>query len=376
MSAAGTVDYVDGIQYKTGNIIDFVQTEEGIARNSNGNYTYEYNLSDHLGNVRATFYKNPNTQLLEVLQRDNYYAFGLRKSAVFGNNKYLYNGKEIQEELGEYDYGARFYDPVIGRWNVVDPLAEKYNSHSPYNYGLNDPVGKLDPNGMWVETAKGYTTSNAEEIAAFLGKSSAPQNEEQEKDPPKKKKDSYTSSFYKQLIASDPFSNGNIGATWERWLSSESTLGTDLLNGLSQTMLNVGSLFWTETYVGQYNDTKAYLAMSPEDRAKVDAKYLNSFIEGAATYAPLAYAGGELLNAKHITQLQSSDFIRTGNTVISNQLVEGKGALGSRVVKAVKGGGYNRKTGASLPYHFHVHMYNWGKPNLWFKETPILKIKK
>ncbi|WP_240618472.1 hypothetical protein [Pedobacter yonginense] len=77
VSAAGTVDYVDGIQYKTGNIIDFVQTEEGIARNSNGNYTYEYNLSDHLGNVRASIYKNPNTQLLEVLQRDNYYALGL-----------------------------------------------------------------------------------------------------------------------------------------------------------------------------------------------------------------------------------------------------------------------------------------------------------
>ncbi|WP_240618473.1 RHS repeat domain-containing protein [Pedobacter yonginense] len=148
VSAAGTVDYVDGIQYKTGNIIDCVQTEEGIARNSNGNYTYEYNLSDHLGNVRASFYKNPNTQLLEVLQRDNYYAFGLRKSAVFGNNKYLYNGKEIQEELGEYDYGARFYDPVIGRWNVVDPLAEFHFNSNPYNYVLDNPIAYMDPFGL------------------------------------------------------------------------------------------------------------------------------------------------------------------------------------------------------------------------------------
>ena len=84
ITPAGTINYISGIQYKTDNSIDFIQTEEGLARNNgSGNYSYEYNLLDHLGNVRTTFYKNPNTNQLEVLQRDDYYAFGLRKNTQF-----------------------------------------------------------------------------------------------------------------------------------------------------------------------------------------------------------------------------------------------------------------------------------------------------
>jgi RHS repeat-associated protein len=100
--------------------------------------------------VRVTFNENANGQA-QVVQEDEYYSFGLR-SPKYDNsngNRYLYNSKELQIDLAnQYDYGARFYDPVIGRWNVIDPLAEKSRRFSPYDYGVDNPIRNIDPDGM------------------------------------------------------------------------------------------------------------------------------------------------------------------------------------------------------------------------------------
>ena len=65
---------------------------------------------------------------------------------------YKYNGKEWQDELGLnlYDYGARNYDPAIGRFFNLDRLSEKYESFSPYSYVANNPVRLIDVNGEWI----------------------------------------------------------------------------------------------------------------------------------------------------------------------------------------------------------------------------------
>jgi RHS repeat-associated protein len=152
----GTItEYIDGIQY-TGTTINFVQTEEGRAIISGSGNNYEYTLTDQLGNNRVAF-----DQASGKVGEDDYYPFGLNVHRLLNaGNKYLYNGKELQEELGVYDYGARFYDPVIARWTTIDPLAEKSRRWSPYNYVVDNPIRNIDPDGRdWIPGTDGNAVS-------------------------------------------------------------------------------------------------------------------------------------------------------------------------------------------------------------------------
>ena len=150
VSNGSSTDYISGIQYKPdAATIDFIQTEEGRAINSGGNYTYEYTLTDHLGNNRVTF-----DQTNGKVGEEDYYPFGLNvHRQINAANKYLYNKKELQDELTEYDYGARFYDPTIGRFTTIDPLAEESRRWTPYGYGDDNSIRNIDPDGMEAEDA-------------------------------------------------------------------------------------------------------------------------------------------------------------------------------------------------------------------------------
>ena len=110
---------------------------------------YYYN-KDHLGNIREVVNMGGTVQ-----QVTNYYPFGAPyadPNAVMGATvqPYKYNGKELDRMHGldTYDYGARQYDPILARWDRVEPLCEKYYGMSPYAYCKGNPINYIDSMGM------------------------------------------------------------------------------------------------------------------------------------------------------------------------------------------------------------------------------------
>jgi RHS repeat-associated protein len=146
---------------------------------------YQYYLKDHLGNTRLMV--NTLGTGGTIVQQTDYYPFGMEIASYNGgvDNRYRYNGKELQtdeingKKLDWYDYGARFYDPALGRWHSVDPKAELGRRWSSYTYCFNNPMRFIDPDGMWGDDHTGYiqSASNYQEqyqpITAFFRNLSA-----------------------------------------------------------------------------------------------------------------------------------------------------------------------------------------------------------
>lgn len=155
-----TTDYLGGFQYQgigvETPILQFFPHAEGYVKKNAETYTYVFNYTDHLGNVRMSYTNNNDT--LEILEENNYYPFGLKQEIDNDqeNYEYKYNGKEFESgnNLNMTEMDFRQYDNALGRFNVIDPLAEMDYSMTPYHFTGNNPVAFSDPSGMRREAGQ------------------------------------------------------------------------------------------------------------------------------------------------------------------------------------------------------------------------------
>ncbi len=169
--------YLGGAEFVNG-VPECYNHPEGRVLLVAGARRFQYKIADHLGDMCVFFEDVDENGIIkteaaghaesEVFQRHFYYPFGMGMEGgwaalAVSENKYQYNGKELEKGagLGWYAYGFRYYDPVIGRFPGVDPIADRFAWVTTYNYAENKPINGVDLHGLqWggmVDyTAEGY----------------------------------------------------------------------------------------------------------------------------------------------------------------------------------------------------------------------------
>jgi RHS repeat-associated protein len=131
-------------QINAGTVTDYVFVGDQIIAKLAAGTTYFFH-QDQLGNTRFV------TSSKRINFSSNYEPFGPQYGASYTDQVYKYTGKPQDSVTGLYYYGARWYDPTIGRFISRDPKPGRLSvpgNLNPYVYALNNPLRFVDPTGM------------------------------------------------------------------------------------------------------------------------------------------------------------------------------------------------------------------------------------
>jgi len=155
-----------------------------------------------------------------IVQENHYDPWGVGLAGVdkqgTPDDKFKFTGKESVDDLGLnlIDFGARMYDPVLGRWHVVDPLADISRKWSPYTYAFDNPIRFIDPDGMKViEGADRTTYTGADAQDAFKQLQQKYNNNDDDKNKGKKKSDTKAASSEEPSLARKTAENVPVAGT-------------------------------------------------------------------------------------------------------------------------------------------------------------------
>jgi RHS repeat-associated protein len=278
-----------------------------------------YLYADHQGSIVAI--ANANGQ---SVQHDRYDEYGVPAATNVG--RFQYTGQIWLPELGMYYYKARVYSPFLGRFLQTDPIGYQ-GGIGLYAYVGNDPVNMADPTGL-----VGGCGSRIEGVNNCSG----------------------MSGLLYQWVR-----DGDSGG------SSRDRRGANGANAPTGE---------TPFYFDGDSFPSDPLYIKPWYAPLVDYGFvLGPPVVGLVGASVPVVAGG--VASIRASGVVLSDIVRVGRMVVPRAAIRGAArGTGRGAVPAlgVRGGGIIRATGARMPYHFHIHRYNWFRPWSWFQNTPIV----
>ncbi len=333
-------DYLGGIEYNNG-AVEAVYHEEGRATLQGSTWQYEYSLKDHLGNTRVIFADTNNDGTPEIIQESDYYPFGMQHtSSTTATNHYLYNSKELNDDLGLdwYDYGARWQDPTTGRFTTIDRFAEDFPFQSSYSMASNNPISSIDINGdstYLIIYGSGWVNPEAQGQVYDVGNAFKKNAEAQAENIRN------SSGFNAQTDAVEviyaPTEQDFIDATNKQYASGE-IIQLDVYSHGTENDINLGGEA-TDVYtqqdkrwVGAYDDARDSNSFGEQEFKKIDA---NNFSNNATCTLWGCNQGG----------YKPSGSSRSAAQALANQLG------GNKTVRAFVGGGgaeFKRQNGRNV----------------------------